>query len=202
MKFILRFSSAIEWIAACMIEMELIKVTFWANCNCKRDRAVGAEAFFDIVVLWTGQFEIAIATKMIFNLTIVLVAFKCFVGSSAFSFAIGLNATDHRVLIRASEILLESFYRNRTTTVFMIVSAETDRSLFDNFILARDIMSTQHWSLSFAVEGSNLENKEFRRFFSFLIVENYQSFRWAKLCCFCWTKTIQIFRFFAPAIDE
>lgn len=82
-----------------------------------------------------------------------------------------------KVLINASGNMLDSFYSKRTTTVFMTVAAESERNQYQHFKIAKEIMLTQDCNLSFAVETSSLDNKLFRRFFSFFIVESYQSFR-------------------------
>lgn len=88
------------------------------------------------------------------------------------------SISNQEVLINASAIILDSFYKNKTTTVFMIVSAESESVQYMHHELSRKIMISQDCNISFAVETNTLDNKLFRRFFSFFVVENYNSFRY------------------------
>lgn len=100
--------------------------------------------------------------------------------ASALSYSFGSNSSskfDFEVLVNATGVLLDSFYRGSTTTVFMAVSAETEHEYHRHFQLRTELMVSQRWNMSFATETDSLDNKLFRRFFSIFIVESYQSFR-------------------------
>lgn len=98
---------------------------------------------------------------------------------SDFNFYLSLSQNSS-AMIKATDFIIDAFYKYYTTSIFIVTNAISSENREKHLELITQIVQDQNGSMCFAIEELRAVNDRFfKRYFAFFVVDRYESFQWA-----------------------